>query len=456
MTIAHYLDLRQIFEQVPLRHEANRVLGLETEQKEPLERVELWRVRHLPKIEGSRWSRAYERYRYGIGLVLGVVAFVLGVLTGAGLLSYSGKEPVNVIYFLAVAVMLPLVSMVLSLLAMIRASHTNNALVHLSPASWLEKIVQLFRHRDPPPVSLPVSAANWLVILHSQRMAFWFSLGLLLALAGTVATRDIAFAWSTTLRITPEAFHRFVEAVAWPWHRWFPSAVPSLELITRSQYFRLGGVLETTLVDHAAQLGAWWRFLAMATLVYAVGLRLVMWGVAKIGLARAVTRAVMTMPEVRQLLHDMATPIIQTQAEPSEHTFVSGTTVYSRVLRGQLSAVDQAIGWGIERQMLQVILDAQGVPADSMETAGGNRTLAEDAALIAATSGRVLLVVKSWEPPTMEWVDFLVDLLDRTDQITVFPVGTREHDFVPEEGHRKIWERKLAELDLAKVWIWIR
>ncbi len=85
--------------------------------------------------------------------------------------------------------------------------------------------------------------ANWIVIKRSQFVALFFSIGLGLALLVVVATKDIAFAWSTTLQITPESFHTFLEMLATPWKTWFPSAVPSLELIEKSQYFRLGDSL---------------------------------------------------------------------------------------------------------------------------------------------------------------------------------------------------------------------
>ncbi len=457
MRIAHYLDLRQLYDRTPLEHEANRALGLELEGRTPLEQVDGWRVRHLPRLEGERWSRTYERYRYGIGLTLGAVAFVLGLITGAALLSYSGREPVNVIYFLAVAVAIPLVTMVLTLVALLRADRPHNALVHLAPASWMAKIAGLLGHRGPPAMTLPPPVANRLVIVHSQQMALWFSLGLLLALVGIVATRDIAFAWSTTLRIDPQTFHRITEMIAGPWHRLVPTAVPSLELITQSQYYRLGGTVDSELVRHAEMLGAWWRFLAMATLVYAVGLRLAVWLFARMSLQRAAMKAILAMPQTRQLLHEMNTPLVDPRAQEGETRFVEGASEYPRVLQGPLPRTSWAIGWAMEPERIGVVLDALGGAAERIAPVGGRQSLAEDTRLIAETAGaEVLLLVKAWEPPTMEWVDLVTDLAGSAQRVIVVPTGMPDEAFVPQSDHVAVWERKLVAIDLPKVWLWMR
>ncbi len=453
MTVAKYLDLRQLFEQLPPQREANRALGLELGEDDPLKQVDAWRIRHLPEIEGRRWSRAFERYRYRIGLILGVLAFLFGVSAGAALLSYRGTEPVNVVYFLAVAVVIPLVTMGLSLLAMMRASRPHNALVHLAPASWIERMVQMVTRRKPPGADLPTEWAHRLVIVHSQMMAFWFSLGLLLALVGIVATRDIAFGWSTTLAITSEGFHRWVEGIALPWRSWFPSAVPSADLITQSHFFRLGGVLKEGMVDHAAQLGAWWRFLAMATLTYAVGLRLVLWGIAGAGLRRAIRQTIPQMPSVQQLLHEMNLLVVQTQASENEGTFVPGSKEYSRVIRGDLPGTQWAIGWAIEPGMLRVALDALGGEARQVAEAGGRRSLEEDQSLVGSVHGEVVMAVKAWEPPTREWGDFLLGLCETSDRVVVVPLGMPEAGYLPEPEHVTIWAQRLGELDRSEVWL---
>jgi hypothetical protein len=133
-------------------------------------------------------------------------------------------------------------------------------LVHLSPAYWMENLLLLLPGKSREMIDkLKINPllANWIVIRRSQELALAFSVGLFLALLLVVASEDIAFAWSTTLQITPEGFHRFLNTVALPWREWLPQAVPSVELIEQSHYFRLGGKLSREMVAHASQMGEW-------------------------------------------------------------------------------------------------------------------------------------------------------------------------------------------------------
>jgi hypothetical protein len=143
---------------------------------------------------------------------------------------------------MVMVIVLPLATMLLTVISMLRAKSTQSILVHLSPAFWMEKMLGLL----PGKVQENITAfkinpllSNWLIIKRSQMIALFFSFGLLLALLAMVVTKDIAFAWSTTLHITPETFQDFLTTVAFPWRDFAPSAVPSMALIEQSQYFRL-------------------------------------------------------------------------------------------------------------------------------------------------------------------------------------------------------------------------
>ena len=128
-------------------------------------------------------------YRITFALVL--IAFALGLLTGIGLLSYSGREPVNVIYFIAVVIFFPLLTMLLTFFTMIRASSSQNVLVHLSPAFWMEKLLGLMPTKVEEEIKtfqINPLLANWMIIKRSQIIVLFFSFGLLLALLGVVVT----------------------------------------------------------------------------------------------------------------------------------------------------------------------------------------------------------------------------------------------------------------------------
>ena len=280
MNIKPYVNLYELLAINPSTREENRAFGLTQVmlKNKPVEQLLAWIEKHKESLKKPFLSDAFASYLYRMTFALVLIAFALGLLAGVGLLSYNGEEPVNVIYFMAIAIFIPLFTMLLTLVAMLRARSAESVLVHLSPAFWMEKILGLLPGNVQEHIkALKISPllANWIIIRRSQIIVFFFSLGLLLSLLGVVVTKDIAFAWSTTLHISPEVFHGFLHTIAFPWREIVPSAVPSLELIEQSQYFRLGDKLDDEMIAHASELGEWWKFLALSTLFYAILLRFI-------------------------------------------------------------------------------------------------------------------------------------------------------------------------------------
>jgi len=373
-----------------------------------------------------------------------------------GLLSYSGDAPVNLVYFLAIAVFLPLLTMVLTLLSLFWVNRTKNLLVHLSPAFWMERLIILLSGKSaevPGGVRMAPILANWIVIRRAQMVALLFYLGLFAALMGIVATKDIAFAWSTTLDISAERFHTFLNTLAFAWREWLPSAVPSLELIEKSHYFRLGGALEKGMIANAALLGVWWKFLAAAILFYAVLLRLFLYFLSVWGMRSAMRRSLFAVEGARELLYDMNEPFITTQSSQNESSKRLETGIYRRMIVQLDTPYDTVQGWAIPKARLKVICSLFSVSASYCEEAGGSNTLEEDRVLIDKSTGKVLLFVKAWEAPDNDFKDYLQMLSEKVDRIVIVPLGTEQQSYDPSPRDREIWERELAVLNYEKVWM---
>jgi len=458
MNIKSYVNLYELLALDPSRREENRAFGLTHVmlKNKPIEQLLAWMEKHKERLEKPLLSEIFSSYLYRITFVLVVFSFILGLSAGVALLSYNGKEPVNVIYFIAVAVFLPLFTMLLTVLAMFRAGSAENVLIHLSPAFWTEKIVEFLPGRVEERIKgLKINPllANWIIIKRSQLIVLFFSLGLLLALVGVIVTKDIAFAWSTTLQLSPEVFHGFLQSIAYPWREWAPSAVPSLELIEQSQYFRLGDRLDEEMIAHAPQLGVWWEFLAFSTLFYAVFLRFLIFIFACFGLNAAIKQSLLTLNGTTKLLREINEPIITTHAPMSEKVFSAEEGYYSQIVNTLDTSYDAIQGWAIPKDELLVLGERLKVITPVHDAVGGANSLDEDTEIVFKSHGEILLFVKAWEPPTMDFVDYLSELTDKVDKVVVVPIGTRANAYEASTKETDIWENKLSLLGDTKVWL---
>jgi len=458
MNLKSYLNLYELLENDSTAREENRAFGLShiLLKNKPIEQLLVWGNDHIATLQKPTLGDRFTSYLYGVSLVLVFVAFVVGLFSGVALLSYSGHEPVNVVYFMAMVVFFPLLTMTLTLISMFRTNTVQSVLVHVSPAFWMEKIMAFLPNKlqnDIKTLKINPLLANWVVIKRSQVIAWFFSLGLLLALLAMVVTKDIAFAWSTTLDITPEAFHGFLNTVALPWRDFLPSAVPSVELIQNSQYFRLGDKLSEEMIANASKLGEWWKFLAMATLFYALLLRFLMYVLSLIGLKSAVKKSLLSLNGAAKLLREMNEPIISTHALGKEEVFVPSESDYGQIVSQLDASYDVVQGWAISKEQLVVISDSKAVIAPKFFEVGGANSFEEDHEVISKSKGEVLFFVKGWEPPTMDFVDYLHELCLKADKVVLVPVGTAENHYSIKSSAVDVWDRKLSQINEVKVWL---
>ncbi len=455
LTFKSYLDLAQLLKQYQGSHEENRHFALSHKiQGIPL--VLLWKDKNLYRVVDELDSSRYLHYLKLFSSLFGFILLLLGFFTGFALLSYSGAEPVNVIYLLLVMVGLPLLSMFLSLLSLFTGNMGARIFKHFSLLYYLEKAINFFPFAKKIDFSaLPFSAtlSKWIFLQRLQLFSFLFALGLFLALILTVVSKDIAFAWSSTLAIDPLAFQNVLSLLATPWQSFFPSAVPSLELIEISHYFRLGDKLDVNMVQNADKLGAWWKFLAMATLCYALLLRLVFWFIMKIGFKKQLKKELYTLPGVQKLLKEFSTAVVSTvSVKEEQHLEVKEepTLLASEILSDDYAFL---LAWNYAEKTLMLLQDQHKVTVTSTHVVGGRNSFAEDKVIIDTLKGKVLIYVKAWEPPTMDFMDFLADVLakNEVDAVEVCPLGTVTEHYASKKVDMEIWLKKLEQITSEKL-----
>ena len=161
----------------------------------------------------------------------------------------------------------------------------------------------------------------------------------------------------------------------------------------------------------------------------------------------------MTLDGSKKLLNDMNEAIISTHANTRENGFSSKTVAYTQVIDTFDQSYDVVLGWAIDKEKLMLVNERMQVIAPGVYEAGGANSLEEDSEVLDKCHGEVLFYVKAWEPPTMDFMDFLESLVEKADKVIVAPIGTELNDYVSKEKDVNVWARKLFTLNSEKVWL---
>jgi len=270
-----------------------------------------------------------------------------------------------------------------------------------------------------------------------------------------VIATDIAFGWSTTLQISANSFHNFLSCIGIWWAKALPSAIPSLELIDMSHYFRLGENLDSSMIQNADKLGAWWKFLAMTTLFYAIGLRLLLWLFSRHILYQKLEKEFLGLDGINKILQEFDRPFVSTQApKPEKHLDIVEPTK-ERVAPKNQEHYSIILGWNYSIDEIKLANDATQITAQDISVVGGSNSFTIDKNIAQNLSGKVILYIKSWEPPTMDFVDFLEMVIDnqQVTKIEVYPLGTVGKYYKSNAKDIAVWERKIDTIQSNKVWI---
>jgi hypothetical protein len=423
-----------------------------------------WRA--VPRNATSGSGARLDRLR---GLVTTTMA-MLGLLAGGAVafaaFQYDGTHPVNVVRLLALLVALPLALLLLTLLLIPRGGpglrSIQDALAAVNPgalgaallrrfAKQPEELARLFDwHASRSPAA--ARFARWQLLYWSQIAAAAFSAATLATGAALIAFTDLAFGWSTTLAADAGTISRMVTAIARPWQSVVPAAVPNLELIEQSQYFRLdGGSVFTPAASRA--LTGWWPFTMLAITIYALLPRLILLVAAGARL-RAATRALLLADSrVTALLDRMSMPDVETTStEPTDarRDAAPAPAAEHHELGGKARAViwSNSIAPPAARDYARRRLTLE---LTSITEAGGGSDLRADEAALGQIDTReaapLVLFTPAWEPPLLEFLDFVTALRRRIGSaasIVVLPVPDEPREVTAVE--RDMWASALAKL----------
>lgn len=426
-------------------------------------------VRHWLASAPSAGTRArIARVRSGLSLarwVLFTLGLGLGWSTAAGLLQVEVHEGrVNVVLCLALLVVAPGLLLVGGILGAIWAARPASAsgdggwralafgrgVRALLPAKVREDAeVLLGRGVALDRRFARVRAA--LLFSWSQTVGMGFSSGALLATLGFVAFTDLAFGWSTTLDVEAGRFHELVAGLATPWSTLWPAAAPTLDLVETTRHFRVtAGAPHVHFMDPLTY-GAWWPFLCMSLVFYGLVPRSIVHflGLQRLGVECA--DAIAETPGLERLIARLLAPPVETRASGTEGDVGEpGADRAERVEATEwLEAADGeglVIAWAESLDAAEwAALTGEAGGTFRLLEAGGRCSLSEDAERVdeaGRTTGRVAVVVRAYEPPLLETLDFLLSL--RASIGPVRPLAVLLHEGSPRD--HEAWRRRLATL----------
>ena len=215
------------------------------------------------------------------------------------------------------------------------------------------------------------------------------------------------------------------------------AAVPSLELVEATRFFRAAPV--TTGVE-PSRWGLWWPFVVMLWLTWTVIPRVLLLILSQSLLRRRATRLMAGHPGMKALLYRMETATLDTGSSHNDAADLPDTR--TRAQPDQLPDTPLMICWaGAGEPELPQRLQA---PDCRIFRAGGRASLAQDEDVLAQVgihlAGQehpaVIVVTRSWEPPTGELHDFLETARERwpsNSRVTLLPLASDPNQ--PPQAH---------------------
>lgn len=429
--------------------------------------------RHVGRDEPAGPGRKLEAVRRLVTAAMALAGLVSGTSLALAAFHYDGTEPVNVVKVLALLVGLQSLLLILTLLLLPGRvpglGALQDAIASVNPGALAAAVYRrLARPRadlaplfgwHPGRATAASRFAKWQVLRWAQVAAVSFNCAALATAAGLITFTDLAFGWSTTLAARPEVVTGLVRAAAWPWHALIPSAVPSLELVTRSQFFRFEGGAPFN-AEVSRELAGWWSFTILSIVTYGLVPRLLLLAVARLRLVAAERALLLDDARVAALLERMSAPEIETASLEPEPPGSEGPPAPAAG-RPRLAGTAVGVIWshGIAPDDARRYASTRlGLALSALVEAGGARELSEDRSALdrirGAGQSTVVIFTPAWEPPLLEFLDFVAALrreLGPGSAVLVTPVAEDERRVTDVETD--IWGRALGRLADPQVYL---
>jgi hypothetical protein len=395
-------------------------------------------------------------------LAMTVLGVLVGAFAAAATLAYSGQAPVNVFVFLG-ALILPQVALLLLLLwaaSRARGGVLGGALAALARTRWFGGAHSAQLGAVGARLGLHADAERWVVFSLAQRTAVAFNAGALLTCLWLVAVTDLAFGWSTTLQVTPQAVQSACAAIATPWRWAWPEACPDAALVRASQWVRMPGRFlgGESLHEAVARSGRWWTFLVASLVVWGLLPRLLAWTYGAWRSRRALARVRLDDRRCTALF-DRLIPATLWDRPDARDVGLPANERVGTAAAPPTAAVSRTSTWLLcwgrtarrSDDVSALVARQTGAPPHGVLPVGG-ADLADDERAVRTLTGaraeRVLLVATAGSQPTKEIVTLLRDLrrgLGAHAHLAVALLGEAPQGelFAPDDDELAAWRVRL-------------
>ncbi len=342
-------------------------------------------------------------------------------------LYYDGSRPVNLFSALIVLVGSQVATLVLLCIFLLGGfKRIIRTLSMFNPASLWINLLNRLNSQRPSSFSDIFAllerggsySRQYLLIYLAQHFTVALNLGIVAAILYLVTVSDMAFGWNTTLNIENLTMYQWFHGLSLPWNQFVPAAVPTEELVDSSRFYRLQSQLHKT--DwNPDQLGTWWLYILMAVIVYGLLPRLIALICSGVRYDQAIANAINLSPGINQVLARMNSPLVTTfKDEQTDGEASSANPLATQRRQFSQGLLCLMIEWSMESQSTPIAnptrLTTLGVIPEKYFVAGGNQSLADDRDILHYVAEHrpagVAILVKAWEPPMLDLVDFIEDL----------------------------------------------
>jgi hypothetical protein len=407
---------------------------------------------------GERISRAHELANW----LVFVLFALLGAAVALAVLQFTGDHPINVLVVLGVFVFLQWINLAGTIVAFVWSRSSPGFLGHFPLSAFIRRlIVRMVGAEDAGRFlarrSLYAGVERWVLFRALQVGAVAFNLGAIATFLAAVSFTDLAFAWSTTLQVGSEGLQRFCESLSSPWGSWLPDAVPTLDLVHATQYYRLDAAYVNApagaRVQNAAIAGGWWPFLLMCLLVYGLLPRLVLFVWGSVGMRRAFGKLPFDTPDEAEVIARLTHPRVRRVHEDDPGNIAPLGEGHQPLGRPPQLDSDQsviAVRWReaeISPDRFSVRLRERfGALVEPPVASAGGHDHSEDEALLRRLEGSeqpVLVLAEPWNAPDRAFKRFVRTLrANGPPTRKIYVLLTAGGD----EEQRDVWAGYLAEL----------